>query len=197
MEMEDHAMSFIRTGYVVSTRQGFLGLWFLALLALALFGLGAAPAQDVKQIKLIDKHIQGFMAAYEDIAKLYDGAESDKPEDPKVEAQAAAIAKKNGFVSLAQYDDVLANITMIMSGIDPQTKKFTEPPEQIKNEIAALKADKSVPEAEKKEGLTQLEMALKMARPIQFKESIALVLKYFDQLVPIMQEQDSKLRPAD
>jgi hypothetical protein len=29
------------------------------------------------------------------------------------------------------------------------------------------------------------------------KENIALVLKYFDQLVPIMQEQDSKLRPAD
>ena len=26
---------------------------------------------------------------------------------------------------------------------------------------------------------------------------IALVLKYFDQLAPIMQEQDSKLRPAD
>jgi hypothetical protein len=42
------------------------------------------------------------------------------------------------------------NISMIMSGIDPQTKKFTEPPNQIKNEIAALKADKSVPEAEKK-----------------------------------------------
>ena len=37
-----------------------------------------------------------------------------------------------------------------MSGIDPQTKKFTEPPEQIKREIAALKADKTVPEAEKK-----------------------------------------------
>jgi hypothetical protein len=39
---------------------------------------------------------------------------------------------------------------MIMSGIDPQTKKFTEPPEHIKKEIAALKADKTVPEAEKK-----------------------------------------------
>jgi hypothetical protein len=49
------------------------------------------------------------------------------------------------------------NITTIMSGIDPQTKKFTEPPEQIKNEIAALKADRSVPEAEKKEGLTELD----------------------------------------
>jgi len=195
--MEDHAMSFIRNGYVVSTRRGFLGVLVSALLALAVFGPGAAPAQDVKQIKLTDKHIQGLMAAYEDIAKLYGGAESDKPEDPKVEAQAAAVAKKNGFASLAQYDDVLVNITMIMSGIDPQTKKFTEPPEQINNEIVALKADKSVPEAEKKEGLTQLEAALKNARPIQFKENIALVLKYFDQLAPIMQEQDSKVRPAD
>jgi len=43
----------------------------------------------------------------------------------------------------------------------------------------------------------QLEAALKNASPIQFKENIALVLKYFDQLTPIMQEQDSKLRPAD
>jgi hypothetical protein len=80
-----------------------------------------------------------------------------------------------------------------MSGIDPQTKKFTEPPEQIRNEIAALKADKSVPESDKKEGLAQLEAALKVAKPIQFKENIALVRKYYDELVPFMQE----LRPAD
>jgi hypothetical protein len=175
---------------------GFLGVLFSALLALALFGPGAATAQEVKQIKLTEKHIQGFMAAYEDMAKLYESANPDKP-DPKVEAQATVVAKKNGFANLAQYDDVLTNITMIMSGIDAQTKKFTEPPEQIKNEIAALKADKSVPEAEKKEGLAQLEAALKIAKPIQFKENIALVLKYFDQLVPFMQEQDTNLRPAD
>jgi hypothetical protein len=30
---------------------------------------------------------------------------------------------------------------------------ITEPPEQVKNEIAALKADKSIPQAEKKEDL--------------------------------------------
>src|SRR5215475_2865302 len=189
--MEDHAMSLIRNGYAVSGRRGFLGLLFSAFLALALFDDGAATAQEVKQIKLTEKLIQNFMAAYEDMAKFYDSADSDKP-DPKVEAQAAALAKKNGFSSLAQYDDVSMNITMIMSGIDPQTKKFTEPPEQIKNEIAALKADKSVPEADEEEGLTQFEAALKNARPIQFKENIALVLKYFDQLAPITQ-----VRPAD
>ena len=191
-------MSLIRNGYAVSTRRGFLGVLFSALLALALFDSGAIAAQEVNQIKLTEKHIQGFMAASKDMAKLYDGANADQP-DPKVEAQAAAVAKKNGFASLAEYEDASMNIAMIMSGIDPQTKKFTEPPEQIKKEIAALKADKSVPEAEKKEGLglAQLEAALKNAKPIQFKENIALVLKYFDKLAPIMQEQDLNLRPAD
>jgi hypothetical protein len=124
------------------------------------------------------------------------GRPPDKP-DPKVEAQAAAVAKRNGFASLDEYDDASMNISMIMSGIDPQTKKFTEPLEQIKKEIAALKADKSLPEAEKREGLAQLEAALKTAKPIQFKENIALVLKHFDKLAPLMQEQDSDLRPAD
>src|SRR5438132_7136319 len=185
-----HAMSLIRN------RRCFLSALFSALLALALFDPGAATAQEVKQIKLTEKNIQGFMAAYDDIAKLYDGANPDK-RDPKVDAQAAVVAKKNGFASLAQYEDVSTNITMIMFGIDPQTKKFTEPPEQIKNVIAALKSDKSVPEPEKKEGLAQLEAALKIAKPIQFKENIALVLKYFDQLVPFMQELDTNLRPAD
>jgi len=92
-------MSFIRNRYAVSTRRRFLGLLFFAVLALVLFVPRAATAQEVKQIKLTQKHIQGFMAAYDDIAKLYDGANSDKP-DPKVEAQAASLAKKNGFASL-------------------------------------------------------------------------------------------------
>ncbi len=99
-----------------------------ALLALALFDSGAIAAQEVNQIKLTEKHIQGFMAASKDMAKLYDGANADQP-DPKVEAQAGAVAKKNGFA--------------------------------------------------------------------RFKENIALVLKYFDKLAPLMQEQDLNLRPAD
>jgi hypothetical protein len=191
IETENHGMSLIRN------RRWFLGALFSALLALALFNPGTATAQEAKQIKLTEKHIQGVMAAHKDMAKLSEGANSDKPDDPKVEAQAEAVAKKNGFASLAEYDDAWMNILMIMSGIDPQTKKFTEPPEQIKKEVAALKADKTVPEAEKKEDLAELEAALKTAKPIQFKENIALVLKYFDKLAPLMQAQDSILRPAD
>jgi len=165
IEMEAHAMLLIRNGYARITR---LSVLFSAL-ALALFDTGLASAQEMKQIKLTENHIQGLIAAHEDMAKLYYGANPDKP-DPKVEAQAEAVAKKSGFASLAEHDIVSVNISMIMSGIDPQTKIFTEPPEQIKREMAALKADKSVPEAEKKEDLAQLEAALKDAKPIQFKE---------------------------
>ena len=49
-EMEGHAMSLIPNGYAVSTRRGFLGVLFSALLALALFDAGAATAQEGKQI---------------------------------------------------------------------------------------------------------------------------------------------------
>jgi hypothetical protein len=181
--------------FAAFTRRGFQSALFSALLAFALLNSEAASGQEVKQIKLTEKHIQGFIAASKDMASLYDGANPDEP-DPKIDARAEAVAKRNGFASLAEYDDAATNISMIMSGIDPRTKKFTEPPEQIRKQITSLKAEKSIPEEEKKDDLEDLEAALKTARPIQFKENIALVLKYFDKLAPLMQE-DVNPRPAD
>ena len=181
-------MSLIRNKYAVSICRSFLVALFPALFGLALCDPGTVTAQDVKQIELTEKHIQGFIAADEEMAKVY-GANVDNSAS-KVMAQAEAVAEKNGFASLAEHDDVSMNIAIIMSGIDQQTKKFTEPPEQVREEIAALKADKSVSDAAKKEHLAQLEAELKDAKPVQFKENIALVLKYFDKLLPLMQVQD-------
>ena len=181
-------MSLNRSGYAVSRCWGLLGVFLSAVLALPLFDPAVATAQDTRQIQLTEKHMQGFIAVFEDIAQLYDGANPYKP-DPKLEAQAEALVKKNGFASLAEYDDVSMNIAMILSGIDQQTKTFIEPPDQIKKEIASIKANESVPEAQKTEDLVQLEAALKDAKPIQFKENIAMVLKYFEQLPPLNQEE--------
>ena len=77
-------MSLVRNGYAVSGG-GFLGALFSALLALAVFGPSVATAQEVKETKLTEKHIQGLIAVSEDMAKLYDGANPDRP-DPKREA---------------------------------------------------------------------------------------------------------------
>src|SRR3979411_482383 len=150
VKMETHAMSLIRSGYAAARRWGLLTVLLSALLALALFHPSVAAAQEVKQIKLTEKHLQGLIAVSEDMAKLSDGANQDKL-DAELEAQAETLVKRNGFANLAEFDDVSTNISRIMSGIDPQTKKFTEPPEQFKHQIAAVKADKSVPEGQKRE----------------------------------------------
>jgi hypothetical protein len=184
-------MSPIRSGYAVSICRSLLLAFFPALFGLVLCDPGTVTAQEVKQIRLTEKHIQGFIAADDEMAKLY-GANVDNS-DPKVKARGDTIAKKNGFANFAEYDVVSTNIAIIMSHIDPETKKFTEPPDRVREQIAELKADKSVSEAGKKEALAELEAALKGAKPIAFKENIALVLKYYDQLLPLMQV----LGPAD
>ncbi len=184
-------MSLIQDGYAVSICRSIRAALFPALFSLALFDPGTVTAQDMNQIKLTEKHIQGFMAADEEMAKIY-GPNVDNA-DPKVRAQGEAVAKKYGFASLAEYDDASMNIAIIMSHIDQQSRKFTEPPDQVSKEIAALKADETVSDEGKKEGLAELEAALKGAKPIAFKENIALVLKYYDRLLPFMQV----LGPAD
>ena len=123
-------MSVIQSAYAVPSYSRLLGVLFSALLAFFLFNSSVSTAQEVRQIKLTEKQVQGFIAVSEPMAQLYDGVNPDKP-DPKLEAQAEALVKKHSFVSLGEYDDVSMNIVMIMSGIDPQTKRFTDPPEQI------------------------------------------------------------------
>jgi hypothetical protein len=150
-------------------------------------GSTIATAQQpgaVKQIKLTEKQVLGFIAAQKDMAPIMEkvqGATSDQI-DPKLQAQLEAVAKKNGFKDMAEYDDVAANISMVMAGIDPQTKAFTDPQVAIKKEIADVTADKSMPEQEKKQLLEELNEALKSAEPIQFPSNIELVKKYYDKI---------------
>ena len=156
--------------------------------ALAHFS-GVAMAQAVNQIKLSDKQVEGFIAAQKDMAGVTEkmqGTASDKP-DPKIQAELETIAKKHGFKDFADYDDVAANISMIMAGIDPQTKAFTEPAAAIKKEIDEVKGDKSIPEKEKKQMLEELSEALKTAAPVQHPSNVDIVKKYFDKIESVLQ----------
>jgi hypothetical protein len=109
--------------------------------------------------------------------------------DPKLQAQFEATAKKYGFTSYAEYDDVFNNVSLVMSGIDPQTKSFTEPPEALKRQIAEVQSDKKMSKEEKNQALEDMNEALKDAKPVEFKENVALVTKYLDKLGAIMEQQ--------
>lgn len=151
-------------------------------LALAASPRTASAQEEMKQIKLTEQQVQNYVAAQKDMGALADKlGDSDKP-DPKLMGQLDATAKKYGFADFMDYDLVAANISLVAAGIDGEKKTFIEPAEMIKQEIANVKADKTLSKAQKAEALKALDEGLKAAKPLQFRENIALVTKYYDKL---------------
>jgi len=154
----------------------------------------AAPEQppQVKQIALTEKQIQNLIAAQQEMNaitdKLPEDAE-DKP-DPKVQAQLEAVTQKHGFASYDEFSDVSTNVALVLSGIDPKTKAFSEPPVALKKQIAAVSADKNMAEKDKKAALADMNEELKYAVNVQYPENVTLVTKYYDKLNAMMQEEE-------
>ena len=142
---------------------------------------GVANA-EVKQIRLTEKQIQAFISAQKEMAAIAEKMPSDDKPDPKIQAQLEAAAKKHGFANFAEYDDVAANISMIMAGIDTETKKFTDPRVALQNELAEVTSDPTIPPAEKKKLIDELNKQLKISESIKYPSNIDLVLKYYDKL---------------
>jgi hypothetical protein len=168
---------------------GFRGLMIAAALVFGAVAPATAASDVIQQVKLSDKMIEGFIASQKDMAKVAEklqGAPSDKP-DPKIQGELEDVAKKHGFKDFAEYDDVAANISMIMAGIDPQNGSFTDPVESIKKEIEEVKADKTIKENDRKTMLEELTEALKVTQPIKFPDNVTLVKKFREKIDAVLQ----------
>ena len=150
----------------------------------------AAPAGQppaVKQIALTDKQIQGVIAAAKDMDAISEKVPQDGKPDAKLTAQFDATAKKYGFASYDEYNTVVDNIGMVMSGIDSNTKKYVGTTAVTKAQIAEVQADKKMSAKDKKQALDDLNQAAKAPDPtIDNKGNIDLVVKNYDKLAPIM-----------
>jgi hypothetical protein len=148
-----------------------------------------SPAQPpaMKQMALTEKQVEGVLAADKDMDAITEKLPQNAKPDPKVTAQLEAVAKKNGFASYDEYNDVVENIGLVLGGFDPATKKYVGSDAVIKAQIAQLQADKKMSPKDKKEALADLNEALKSpAPPIENKGNIDLVGKYYDKLAAIM-----------
>src|SRR3954447_4793782 len=154
----------------------------------------AAPppqAAPLKQIALTEKQIEGVLAAQPEIEKITEKVQPNAKPDPKIDAQLEAVAKKNGFASYSEYDDVTDNITMVLAGFDPATKQYVGAEAVLKAQIAALQADKKMPAKDKKQALDEMNAALKTPAPaIENKGNIELVGKYYDKLSDALGKDD-------
>jgi hypothetical protein len=145
----------------------------------------APPAQDapIKQIALTEKQVEGVLAAAKEMDPLTEKIPDTGKPDPKLVAQLDGVAKKNGFASYDDYNNVVDNIGLVLGGFDSTTRKYVGPEAVIKAQIAQVQADKKMPAKDKKEALADLDDALKTpAPPIENKGNIDLVAKYYDKL---------------
>ena len=142
---------------------------------------GQAPA--LKQMALTEKQVEGVLAAQKDMDAITAKLPEDAKPDTKVTAQLDAVAKKNGFASYDEYNDVVDNISLVLGGFDPATKKYVGSEAVIKTQIAQVEADKKMSAKDKKDALADLNEALKAPAPaVENKGNIDLVGKYYDKL---------------
>jgi hypothetical protein len=142
-----------------------------------------APEAAVKQIALTEKQIEGVLAASKDMDAIVENLPANAKPNPKIDAQLDAVAKKNGFASYAEYNDVTENVGIVLAGVDPMTKKYVGPEAVLKAQIGAVQNDKKMAAKDKKEALADLNGALKSpAPPVENKGNIELVTRYYDKL---------------
>ncbi|MGQ0673760.1 MAG: hypothetical protein ACT4N2_12905 [Hyphomicrobium sp.] len=162
---------------------------FAAAVVVATAGFGAA-AQDIKQMQLADKQVEAFIAAQKDFAplasKLLEGGE--KP-DQSLTAELEAVAKKHGFASFAEYEDVGANISIVLEGLDRKSGVYTDPVDKMKKELEDIKADSSIPDDDKKLAIDDLNQEIAAAQPLQFKDNIDVVKKHREEIEKLIPEE--------
>ncbi|MCP4617630.1 MAG: hypothetical protein GY844_14500 [Bradyrhizobium sp.] len=143
----------------------------------------AAQPVELKQIALNDKQIEGVLAAQKDIDAVTAKIPDNAPPDPKVDAKLDEVARKYGFAGYPDYNTVVDNISLVLGGVDPATKKYVGAEAVIKAQIALVQADKKMSAKDKKDAMADLNEALKQPQPaVQNKGNIDLVLKYYDKL---------------
>lgn len=154
------------------------------------------PAQEarpqLRQMPLNEKQIQGVLAVQKDMDAVTSKLPENAKPDAKVLAQLDAIAKKSGFASYDEYSDVMDNISLVLGGFDPVTKKYVGSEAAIKSQIAQVEADQTMSAADKKQALAELNRALKApGLTVENKGNIDLVAKYYDKLAELMGEDEN------
>ena len=166
----------------------------VACLAVSNFVMTAdsAMAQDqaaapVKQMALTKKQIEGVLAAQKDMNAISEKQSEHAMPYLIVTEQLESAAKKHGFASYDEYNNVVDNVSLIFAGFDPTTKKYIGSEAVIRAQIAQVESVKNVPAEEKEEALTELNNALKSpAPPVENKGNIDLVAEYYDRLAAAM-----------
>ncbi len=115
--------------------------------------------------------------------KLLEGG--DKPNDALL-GELETIAKKHGFASFAEFEDVGANITLVLDGLDRNSGQYTDPIDKMKAELADIEKDSTIPDEDKKLAIDDLKQEIAVAKPLEFKGNVEVVRTHQAALEKLM-----------
>lgn len=160
-------------------------------LAMGVAHAGAGGENDpppFKQFELTDKMVTSFIGAQKDLTPLVSQLmEAGETLDPALAKQLEDIAKKHGFANFAEFEDVGANITIVLDGFDRETGTFTDPIERMKKELEEIKGDNTIPEEDKKLAIQDLTEEIAASEPLEHVANVDVVKRHIDaieELIP-------------
>lgn len=165
------------------------GNWLIAAVVACLMGgavlaTGAAALDDgfdLRQFKLTDEQIKGLIAAQPELSAMAERLEKlEDDSEVSVQEELNGIATKHGFKDFNELDDVSANVQLVLDGIDPETREYSDPLIGLKEELDEVKADKELPEEERKVLIEELKEAMTALPSLKYTENVELVLKHQD-----------------
>lgn len=148
-----------------------------------------AADEPIKQMRLTEEQVKNFIAAQPDLtavtSKLQD---ADDTIEPELQNELDEMARKHGFSDFAELDDVAANISIVMAGLDSKTGEFIEPVDALKKELEEVNADASLTDEDKKQLVEELNEAIGTTPKLQYMENVELVKQHWDEIEKSLQD---------
>ena len=137
----------------------------------------------LQQIELTDDEVSRYVGSLDDMQKAMGDVAADAAEpDAKTIAKLEDVARKHGFRSFDEYNNVAGNISLVVDGIDPDTKTYVGQDKLILKAIDDVKADTKLTPADKETAAKDLEAQAKAILPLKYQTNIDLVVKHYDQI---------------
>lgn len=143
----------------------------------------ASDYSALGQIELTDDQIGRYIGSLDDMQKALGEMPADAAQpDPAMMAKLEGVAKKHGFAGFDEFNAVAGSISLVVDGIDANTKTYVGADKLIAKAIDDVNADTKLSAADKAKVAADLEAQRAMMRPVKYPGNIELVVKHYDEI---------------
>jgi len=151
-------------------------------------GSDPADIDNFEQVQMTDARVKGYIAASPRLSELFDRMDSaETSPDPKLDAELEAIARKHGFKSYDELENVGLNIGFVLSGINEEDGSFREPLEVLEEELTAVRQDPSLEPEERQQLIASIKETIQLTPKLKYLGNVDIVRANLKALLDLFQ----------